>query len=92
MTIMLFKTKDTKILKLMEERRFVPGDKVKLLTGGPDMTIREVHFDVFANKYRNDIYDCIWYEKSQDDKYKVHYSPYYNYELVRLQQAEPQDK
>lgn len=45
------------------------------------MTIRGIHYDVLANEYDDDMYDCIWFEKNADGKREVHYCPFYWYEL-----------
>jgi uncharacterized protein YodC (DUF2158 family) len=66
------------------EIKFNPGVKVKLKSGGPDMTIRGVHFDVLTNEYSADMYDCIWFEKKNDGKQEVHYCPFYVHELVEI--------
>jgi uncharacterized protein YodC (DUF2158 family) len=64
--------------------KFIPGDKVRLITGGPDMTIRGAHFDVLTNEYRDDMYDCIWFEINKLGKQEVHYCPFYEHELLKL--------
>lgn len=61
---------------------FAVGDKVRLKSGGPEMTIRGKHFDVLANEYRNDMYDCIWFDKGINGKKEVHYCPFYKDELT----------
>ena len=63
--------------------KFDPGDKVSLVSGGPEMTIRGVHFDVLENRYDDAIYDCIWYEHTKEGKREPHYCPFYAGELVR---------
>jgi uncharacterized protein YodC (DUF2158 family) len=68
------------------ERKFIPGDKVRLVSGGPDMTIRDVHFDVLANEYSDNMYDCIWFENSKEGKREVHYCPFYANELINIDQ------
>lgn len=65
----------------MEQRRFEIGEQVTLKSGGPEMTIRGIHYDVLANEYDDDMYDCIWFEKNADGKREVHYCPFYWYEL-----------
>ncbi len=62
---------------------FVPGDKVKLVSGGPEMTIRGNHYDVLSNEYRNNMYDCIWFEKSKSGREEVHYCPFQAAELMK---------
>jgi len=68
------------------EPKFTTGDKVKLISGGPDMTIRGIHFDVLSNEYRPDMFDCIWFEKNKDGKKEVHYCPFYADELVKAEE------
>ncbi len=62
--------------------KFITGDKVRLKSGGPDMTIRGVHYDVLANAYRDDMLDCIWFEINKEGKREVHYCPFYTNELI----------
>lgn len=50
------------------------------------MTIRGLHFDVLTNEYREDTYDCIWFESNKEMKREVHYCPFYTDELMRVQQ------
>lgn len=64
--------------------KFITGDKVRLISGGPDMTIRGIHYDVLANEYRNDMFDCIWFDRDKDGKKEVHYCPFYEDELVKV--------
>jgi uncharacterized protein YodC (DUF2158 family) len=59
------------------------GEKVRLTTGGPDMVIRGTHFDVLTNEYRENMYDCIWFEKNEHGKQEVHYCPFYEDELIK---------
>jgi len=66
------------------EPKFITGDKVRLISGGPDMTIRGIHYDVLANEYRNDMFDCIWFDRDKDGKKEVHYCPFYEDELVKV--------
>ena len=68
------------------ENQFIPGDKVKLISGGPDMTIRGLHFDVWSNEYKDDMFDCIWFDKNREGKEEVHYCPFYSHELVKTDQ------
>jgi uncharacterized protein YodC (DUF2158 family) len=65
------------------EKIFMPGEKVKLISGGPEMTIRGLHFDVLSNEYRSDMYDCIWFEKNEKDKQEPHYCPFFIHELIK---------
>lgn len=62
---------------------FEQGDKARLVTGGPEMTIRGQHYDVVKNEYTTDIVDCIWYAKNKNGKEVVCYSPYSVDELVK---------
>ena len=48
------------------------------------MVIRGAHFDVFSNEYRDNMFDCIWFEATKDGKREVHYCPFYEYELIVL--------
>jgi uncharacterized protein YodC (DUF2158 family) len=66
------------------ETKFTTGDKVRLISGGPDMTIRGIHFDVLSNEYRNDMFDCIWFDKNKDGKKEVHYCPFHQDEIVKV--------
>ena len=66
------------------EPKFITGDKVILVSGGPEMTIRGMHFDVLANEYSTNMYDCIWFEKNKDGKREVHYCPFYADELNKV--------
>ena len=63
---------------------FLPGDKVRLKSGGPEMTIRGKHYDVMTNEYSEDMLDCIWFAKNKDGKEEVHYSPVLADELTRI--------
>jgi uncharacterized protein YodC (DUF2158 family) len=69
------------------EPGFTTGDKVRLVSGGPEMTIRGLHYDVLANEYRSDMFDCIWFAKNKDGKETVHYCPFNVDELVRIMSA-----
>lgn len=64
--------------------KFNKGDKVKLVSGGPEMTIRDMHYDVLTNQYNADIYDCIWFDKNLAGKTEVHYCPFFEVELIKL--------
>ncbi len=66
------------------EPKFNTGDKVRLVSGGPDMTIRGIHFDVLANEYNENMFDCIWFEKNKEGKREVHYCPFYADELLKV--------
>ena len=58
------------------------GDKVRLVSGGPEMTVRGQHFDVLRNELRDNMYDCVWFEINAEGKNEVHYCPFYEYELT----------
>ena len=66
------------------EQKFTTGEIVRLISGGPDMTIRGTHFDVLANKYSDNMFDCIWFEKNKEGKKEVHYCPFYTEELIKV--------
>lgn len=65
------------------EVQFAPGDKVRLISGGPEMTVRGNHYDVLANEYSKNMLDCIWFAKNKDGKEEVNYCPFQVEELVR---------
>jgi uncharacterized protein YodC (DUF2158 family) len=65
------------------ELKFIEGDMVSLVSGGPFMTIRGIHFDVLADRYDENRYDCIWFEYTNEGKREVHYCPFYAYELKK---------
>jgi uncharacterized protein YodC (DUF2158 family) len=67
--------------------RFEQGDKARLVSGGPEMTIRGQHYDVVKNEYKTDIVDCIWFVKNNNGKEVVCYSPYNVDELVKTKNA-----
>jgi uncharacterized protein YodC (DUF2158 family) len=69
------------------EPELKPGDKVKLLSGGAEMTIRGNHYDVVTNEYSEHIYDCIWYAKNSKGKEEVHYLPCQTTDLVKVKEA-----
>jgi len=69
------------------EANFLPGDKVKLVSGGPEMTIRGQHYDVLANEYRTNMFDCIWFDQNKDGKEEVHYSPFNVEELIKVKNS-----
>lgn len=66
------------------ENKFVAGDKVVLISGGPEMTIRGQHYDVLANEYSSDMYDCIWFAKNKEGREEVHYCPFNAAELIKI--------
>ena len=66
------------------EPKFITGDVVQLKSGGPEMTIRDVHFDVLSNVFRDDMFDCIWFEKNKEGKKEVHYCPFFVDELAKV--------
>ncbi len=61
---------------------FSTGDKVRLVSGGPEMTVRGPHFDVLLDKYSENMVDCIWFEKTNEGKREVHYCPFLITELI----------
>lgn len=69
------------------EPKFNPGDKVKLVSGGPEMTVRGPHFDVLANEYSATMVDCIWFAKNKDGREEVHYCPFGEAELIKTRVA-----
>ncbi len=69
------------------EAKFMPGDKVKLVSGGPEMTIRGQHYDVMANEYSPNMFDCIWFDKNVNGKEEVHYCPFQAEELIKVSNA-----
>jgi uncharacterized protein YodC (DUF2158 family) len=69
------------------EIQFIPGDKVRLKSGGPEMTIRGKHYDVLANEYSANMFDCIWFAKNKDGKEEVHYCPFQGEELIKTKNA-----
>jgi len=69
------------------ETLFIPGDKVRLVSGGPEMTIRGQHYDVLANEYRTNMFDCIWFDQNKDGKEEVHYCPFNGDELIKIKNA-----
>ena len=73
------------------EPKFATGDKVRLKSGGPDMTIRGVHFDVLSNKYNEDMFDCIWFETTKEGKREVHYCPFNSNELMKVDGEQEDD-
>ena len=69
------------------EPKFKPGDVVKLISGGPNMAIQGAHYDVLANEYVEDIYDCVWFEKDSDPKQEAHYGPFSAADLLLVKEA-----
>jgi uncharacterized protein YodC (DUF2158 family) len=69
------------------EPKYSPGDKVRLVSGGPEMTVRGPHFDVLANEYSESMVDCIWFARNKDGKDEVHYCPFGIAELVKTKNA-----
>ena len=65
--------------------RFIPGDRVRLTSGGPEMTIRGPHYDVLANEFSTTNFDCIWFEKNKEGKEEVHYCPFEAKELIKIE-------
>lgn len=64
------------------EIQFVAGDKVRLTSGGPEMTVRGLCYDAQTNEYRKNMFDCIWFAKNKDGKDQVHYQPFHRKELI----------
>ena len=75
----------TKVEKTPGKQDFKPGEIVKLISGGPEMTVRGPHFDVLANRYDPDMLDCVWFELNNSGKQEVHYCPFYAHELAKPQ-------
>ena len=69
------------------DTHFMAGDKVRLISGGPEMTIRGQHYDVLANEYRVNMFDCIWFDQNKDGKEEVHYCPFNSDELIKVKSA-----
>lgn len=65
-------------------QQFKVGDKVRLVSGGPEMTVRGPHYDVLSNMYNPNMYDCIWFAKNKDGKDEVHYCPFSIHELEKI--------
>lgn len=63
--------------------QFVTGDKVRLSSGGPEMTIRGAYYDKQANEYRTNMFECIWFAKNTEGKEQVQYQPFRGIDLVR---------
>lgn len=66
---------------------FEQGDKARLVSGGPEMTIRGLHYDVVNNLYKTDVVDCIWFVKNNSGKEVICYSPYSVDELIKIKSA-----
>jgi len=69
------------------EIKLIAGDKVRLKSGGPEMTVRGKHYDVLANEYSTNMFDCIWFAKNKDGKEEVHYCPFQAEELIKVKSA-----
>ncbi len=69
------------------ELRFHPGDRVMPVGGGPEMTIRDQHYDVNVDQYRNDMFDCIWFVTNPEGKGEVRYSPFHEDDLLKTGNA-----
>jgi len=65
------------------EIQFVTGDKVRLTSGGPEMTVRGMYYDEHSNEYRKNMFDCIWFAKNKDGKNQVHNQPFQGKELIK---------
>lgn len=63
--------------------QLIPGDKVRLISGGPEMTVRGNHYDVLINEYNANIIDCIWFSKNKEGKQEVHFCPFQSNELIK---------
>jgi uncharacterized protein YodC (DUF2158 family) len=63
------------------------GDKVRLNSGGPEMTVRGRHYDVLANEYSDNMFDCIWFARNKEGKDEVHYCPFQAEELTKIKCA-----
>ncbi len=63
---------------------FEPGDKVRLLDGGPAMVVRGQHYDVNTNNYMADVVDCIWYIETASGKREVRYRPCQIDDIVKV--------
>jgi hypothetical protein len=48
------------------------------------MTIRGLHYDVLANEYTTNMYDCIWFDTNKEGKEEVHYCPFLDTELKKI--------
>ena len=68
--------------------QFEPGDKVRLKSGGPEMTVRGKHYDVLMNEYNDKMFDCIWFDKNKDGKEEVHYCPFQGDELIKTKEGD----
>ena len=68
--------------------QFEPGDKVRLISGGPEMTVRGKHYDVLMNEYKDSMFDCIWFDKNKDGKEEVHYCPFQAEELIKIKEGD----
>ncbi len=66
------------------EPKFLTGDVVRLVSGGPNMTIRGSHYDVLANEYKLDMFDCIWFDKNKEGRKEVHYCPFHYLEIEKV--------
>jgi uncharacterized protein YodC (DUF2158 family) len=65
---------------------FNQGDIVKLNSGGPNMTIRSVHFDKAASLYKQQqpvgYYDCVWFETEDNTSQPLQYGTFHANELT----------
>ncbi len=64
------------------ELQLNPGDKVRLISGGPVMTVRGKHYDVLVNEYNPNMIDCIWFAKNNEGREQAHYCPFQKEELI----------
>jgi uncharacterized protein YodC (DUF2158 family) len=65
------------------EPRFDFGDKVQLVSGGPEMKVNGYHYDVIANRYNYNMIDCIWYTRNDNGKQQICYRPFNAKELIK---------
>ena len=68
------------------EPKFKPVDVVKLISGGPDMAVQGIHYDVLANEYVQNMFDCVWFEIDNDPKQEAHYGPFSADDLVMVKE------
>ncbi len=51
------------------------------------MTVRGYHYDVLANQYNTNMFDCIWFARNKEGKEEVHYCPFQAEELIKVKSA-----
>lgn len=57
------------------EPKFKIGDIVRLISGGPDMTINKLKFECIgeSDKYKpSGYYECVWFEENQLSHFTFH--------------------